>query len=455
MNTMTMDQTTLCVATNEFNFLPRELGAGLVLRFATPQDTEAVAQFYGRVFGRDHFDEWVAAWTRDFMSDQHPAGGAANLTLVEDTRANKIVSAMCLIPQTWTYAGIPFEVGRPEVVATDPDYRRRGLIRAQFDVLHAKSEAMGHMVQGITDIPWYYRQFGYEYALELGGGRVAYLNNIPELKEGEAEPYHIRPMTLEDVPFAAPLFDRECARSLVACPRPEWLWRCLLAWYSPASFACRPFRIIETPDGRPVGYFSTSRELWQNMYAIVELSVTEGQSLRACMPTVLRELGRMAHAEAAEQKKTVTALSFAFGSEHAVYAAIPDMLPKSRLPYGWYIRVPDVPAFLRHIAPVLEARLASSVMAGHSGELKISEYIRGVRLVFENGRLATSEAWNPDVGDEGHAAFPPLSFLRLLFGHKSLSELRAFYADCWAQDEADVLLNILFPPHYSHVIAVE
>ena len=33
---------------------PRDLGDGLVLRLATPDDTEALAQFSGRVFGRDN-----------------------------------------------------------------------------------------------------------------------------------------------------------------------------------------------------------------------------------------------------------------------------------------------------------------------------------------------------------------------------------------------------------------
>ena len=33
-------------------------------------------------------------------------------------------------------------------------------------------------------------------------------------------------------------------------------------------------------------------------------------------------------------------------------------------PYAWYVRVPDMPAFLRHIAPVLEARLGGIDHAG-------------------------------------------------------------------------------------------
>ncbi len=456
MNTLTIEQSTLTIESIAATVkMPRDLGDGLILRFATPSDTEPLAQFNGRVLGRDHFDEFVAAWTRDFMSESHPTCGPWNVTLVEDTRADKIVSSMCLIPQTWTYAGIPFGVGRPEAVSTDPDYRRRGLIRAQFEVMHAKSAAMGHLVQGITGIPWYYRQFGYEYALELGGGQSVYLANIPALKEGEDEPFHIRPMTVEDIPFAAQLYDAECSRLLVVCPRPEWLWRTLLTWYSPDSFSSWPFRIIETPEGQPVGYLASSRELWHDQTPIFELITAEGQSLRAVMPTVLRHLKTTAETEAAKQNKAVNALFFTFGREHPLYAAIPDYLSKTRRPYGWYIRVADVPGFLRHISPALEARLIHSPVAGYSGEIKISEYTQGFRLVLEKGKLATIEHWKPDIGDEGHAGFPPLVFLQLVFGLRSLGELRDFYADVWAKDEADILLNALFPRANSRVLGVE
>ncbi len=99
---------------------------------------------------------------------------------------------MNLIPQTWTYAGIPFKVGRPELVGTLPEYRNRGLVRRQFDIIHQWSAEQGEKVQVITGIPYYYRLFGYEMAMNLGGGRAGFPTHIPRLKEGEAEPYHIR-----------------------------------------------------------------------------------------------------------------------------------------------------------------------------------------------------------------------------------------------------------------------
>src|SRR5512139_1113120 len=200
------------------------LGDDLRLRFATVDDIEPLAQFNGRIHANEGFNAFVAQWTREFASLSHPTCGPENVTLVEDAQTGQIVSSMCLIPQMWTYAGMPFPVGRPEAVGTDPAYRRRGLVRAQFDVLHAKSDAAGHLVQGITGIPWYYRQFDYEYAIDLDGGRCVYPALIAPLKEGETEAYRFRLMTRDDVPLVMELYDRDCARSLVACPRSEAEW---------------------------------------------------------------------------------------------------------------------------------------------------------------------------------------------------------------------------------------
>ena len=129
-----------------------------------------------------------------------------------------------------------------------------------------------------------------------------------------------------------------------------------------------------------------------------------------------------------------------------------DRLPRVREPYAWQVRVPDLPKFLQHIAPVLERRLAESLAVGHTGELKISTYRGGVRLVFEQGRLRDIGPWQPSLEVEGDAAFPDGVFLQLLFGFRSLAELTAAFRDCWtAGDEAEVLLKALFPKRPSYI----
>jgi hypothetical protein len=117
----------------------RDLGNGLVMRRSTPADVEALAEFNARVHsdeGPDKPDERLAAWTRDLLAYPHPTFEVGDFTIVEDSASGKIVSSLNLISQTWTYAGIPFGVGRPELVGTLPEYRNRGLVRAQFDVVH-------------------------------------------------------------------------------------------------------------------------------------------------------------------------------------------------------------------------------------------------------------------------------------------------------------------------------
>ena len=101
---------------------------------------------------------------------------------------------------------------------------------------------------------------------------------------------------------------------------------------------------------------------------------------------------------------------------------------------------------------MLEERLAASVAAGHSGELRLGFYRDGLRLVLDHGRLAAVEDWEP--GDDGAdaPAFPGLTFLQLLFGYRSLADLEYAFADCRADDEAArVLLDALFPKQPSHV----
>jgi hypothetical protein len=130
-------------------------------------------------------------------------------------------------------------------------------------------------------------------------------------------------------------------------------------------------------------------------------------------------------------------------------------LPSIVDPYAWYLRVSDLPAFLNHIKPALEKRLAESIAVGHSHEIKSSFYRDGLRLVLERGKLTTIESWKPSPEDGGVIAFPELTYLQLLFGYRSYDELHQSFADCWCDsEEVRALINILFPKKCSDVFPV-
>lgn len=428
---------------------PRFLADGVRLRRAAPDDVEAIAELQARAHsdaGWDTPDEGVRLWIRDLLTRPHPTFQPADFVVVEVLQTGAIVSSMCLISQTWRYGAIPFGVGRPELVATHPDYRRRGLVRAQFELLHALSAERGELLQAITGIPWYYRQFGYEMALSLYGARMGYAPQVPALKEGQVEPYRLRPAAEEDVPFLMAVEAHAAARSVVGCVRDAAMWRYELGGRSPEAAEQRQWGVIETPEGERVGFLAHPAGLWNTTISATAYELREGVSWLAVTPAVVRYLWAYGSG-----KGKCLAFSFSLGETHPVYEAFSAGLPRIQPPYAWYLRVPDLPAFLRHIAPVLETRLAQSVAAGHTGALTLGFYRSGVRLTFERGCLTEVAPWEPQGNDTGAAAFPNLTFLQLLFGYRALAELRAAFPDCYANAEATVLLNALFPKQPSSV----
>lgn len=445
------------INTTHTSTILRQLDDGLILRRSTRADADRLAEFNSRIhsdFGPDTPDERVGAWARDLLTRPHPTFDPGDFTIVEDPTTGKIISSLNLISQTWGYAGIPFGVGRPEMVGTLPEYRKRGLVRLQFELVHEWSRQRGQVLQAITGIPYYYRQFGYEMALDLGGGRVGYETQLPRLKDGETEAFRIRPALESDIPFLVQVNSHAGRRSLVTCPKNEDHWRYEMLGASPMNVTRLEIRVIETAAGEPVGYLTHPWFNWDNGLVLTSYELKPGVAWMSVTPAVARYVWRTGQEYAVKSGKPVSSYGFWLGQEHPSYQVFREKLPRIRDPYAFYVRVPDLPGFLRLIAPALEDRLAASdLVVGYSGKMRLNFYRTGLELSFEKGRLTGIESWIPAPTQEGDAGFPDLTFLQLLFGYRSFDELQLSFADCWDKtDEARVLLNVLFPKQVSLVL---
>ena len=436
----------------------RDLGDGLLLRQATARDVEALVAFNSYIFRNSQTSEpnrGIAAWTRDMAERPHPTMEVGDFILVEDTRTGEIVSSLCLISQTWSYGGVALGVGRPEIVGTRPEYRRRGLVRAQFAEIHRRSHERGELLQAITGIPHFYRQFGYEMTIDLHGGHLAYPQDIPRLKDGETESYRVRPAGVADIPFLSETYHAVARRSSVSVVRDAAFWRYEIAGRSDESAMHYQIAIVESVAGVSVGFLVHQNALEDNgRLGIEAYELVPGVSWLAVTPRVLRYLQSVAEAHAARSGKPFHSLLFRNGVDHPVARAFPDVLSRVVNPYAWYVRVPDLAALLWRIAPVLEGRLAHSLAAGHSGELNLSFFREGLHLVFAAGKLVGAESRRPRDDVRADATFPGLTFLQLLFGYRSLEELRYAFPDCWASREARVILAGLFPKQASFILPI-
>ncbi len=435
----------------------RELGDGLRLRWARASDMDALAEFNACVHGKGGWCPEkpctaVGVWTRDLMSGTHPSCQAGWFALVEEAASGRIVSTMNLIPQTWFYEGIAFRVGRPELVGTHPDYRGHGLVREQMAWVHGLAAHLDCAVCVITGIPYFYRQFGYEMALEDEGGRSGYVCHVPELPKGESEAYTIRPANEADLVFVEDLYNRAMARCAVWCRRDAAQWRHELSGADPQNSERSLMALLETPEGKTAGFLIYGAYRWGEALDVRAFELADGADWFAATQSVLRHLkcggGKL---PALESDKALTTLIFDCGSEHPAYQAGKDYLPWSRPPYAVYMRVPDLAGFLGRIAPALEKRLAASPFAGHTDEIKISFYSNGIVLRLDAGRVAEVKPWTPSPADVGHVGFPGLTFLQILFGYRSLEELRYAFPDCWTKAKPGTLLDTLFPKRPSAV----
>ncbi len=436
----------------------KDLGAGLILRRSTPEDADSLADFNARVHsddGPDKPDERLAAWTRDLLTRPHPTFRPDDFTIVEETATGRIVSSLNLIPQTWTYEGIPFEVGRSELVGTLPEFRKRGLVRIQYEEIHKWCAERGLAVQAITGIPYFYRKFGYEMALDLSGERFGYEAHVPKLKDGEVEPYRLRPADEADIPFIAEVYEQTQQRYPIVCQRTPEIWRYEMNGQSEKHVNRLEKRIIENESGEPLGYLMHSHFLIMDGLFAFAYELKAGFSWLAVTPSVVRYLWETGKAYAERDKRSCNTFGFILGAEHPVYAALGNRLPSCNRPYAWYLRVPDLPGFIRHIAPALEKRLAESIAAGHSGRLRINRYNHILALQFECGKLTGVEEETRNATDYGDLGLPELTILQLIFGRSSFTDLHAIFPDVYYdKEEAVILCDILFPKKHSNVLGV-
>ncbi len=172
------------------------------------------------------------------------------------------MASTCLLRYTFEFEGMLVPFGRPEVVATMPEYRNRGLIRAIFQLIHGKSQARGDLVQGITGIQNYYRQFGYEYAVPEGVGLTVYFPAIPSLKAGAPEPYTLRQATVEDLPLLR-LEEREQVGAAITTPITESYYR-----WSMEGVEAERYRGAQSGHGAaPVGVSARQHRLREELAA--------------------------------------------------------------------------------------------------------------------------------------------------------------------------------------------
>ncbi len=392
------------------------LPGGLVLRTGTPEDLDQVAELLTtRGEAADAVDH------RLVVGDSE-AGWPSCAVVVDGSR---VVSTATLLDETLVLGGVSIPAGQVELVATDREYEGRGLVRALMGWAHRRSADRGHLAQVMIGIPYFYRQFGYSYAMPIPATRK--LTGTPP----DAPGHTVRRATAGDIPTMAALQD-ETQRGLdLRMPHSAACWRWLVARDGSRQW------LVEK-DGTAVATGRTTPP--EEGVRLAEVAAVDEAAAYALLHHA-SELGK-GELEVTDRPGTVAGDAYA-----PLLGPAPDGCEM------YYARVADPAALLEHLRPVLSARLTGSETAGRDGEALISFFRSHVRFTHRDGVIGpvTAGGTMQAPGAHGGAGVAPDLVASLLFGPHGMVGLTRSHPDVYPGPNA-ALMRALFPPVHSDLL---
>ena len=405
----------------------KDLGDGLILRTAANTgDIERVAECSMKVFGEEGI-----GWMHRKLFTQHPYTKPDHLIFVEDEKTGKVISTICLLPWEIYYDEVRLKVGEMGIVGTIEPYRRRGLIRAQAEYHRELLNQEGFDLSVIQGIPYFYRQFGYEYSIPLEGGFLVEFHQISDLQNDEKEIFTFRNANSDDIPILKRIHNESSQELDIHIHREESIWRYFLE-YNPITQTGFEIWVVENDKKEVIGYFHIQKYPFGKALTVNEVSSMSYDAMMA----VLRQLKKLA----IERNKPNIRLCLPAScglSRLAKYFGAHDTGN-----YAWQIYVPDMARLLRSIAPVLEKRIAKSPFTGFTESLKLSFYEEAFNLNFEDGKIIDIQKLEKP---EGSVRIPPRAAIPLIFGYRSREELENSWTDLDTPPKEAYLIDVMFP----------
>ena len=354
-----------------------------------------------------------------FVDD--PEVGIGSFTVAVD--GARLVSSMVLLREELAIGGVTVPAAEVGYVATDAEYQNQGLVRRQFDLAHEWSDGRGDLVQLIAGIAYFYRLFGYEYAIEMPAVRLVLPGREPAMPSG----WTVRPAAPDDVDAVLALQQtaRHAADVTSTHASPRW---------KKAVLENRGATVVAEREGNVHGVASIGGGPPGVGDGVSMLRGLAGDRRSAVMALVAasKEGGK----PVAIQRRPGT-----LGDE-----VLAPMCVEHSRSYAWYVRTPDPVALIDRLRPVLDDRLASSPFADTSTRLLISLYRSSIMLSIDAGRVVGVESGGPeqDPTDRGGAGVAPDLVATLLLGRYGARWLEARYDDVQLGATAP-LMDVLFP----------
>ncbi|MAG13656.1 MAG: hypothetical protein CMN78_03565 [Spirochaetales bacterium] len=397
-----------------------------IITIAEKDDIERLAVFNGRMHGDD-----VAGMTRE-LAIAHPDAPQMRWFAVIQTETREILSTVSLIPWTLDYDGVSIKAAEMGIVGTLEKWRKRGFISRLVNQFGVSLSEGGYVLSHIQGIPYFYRQYGYEYAVPLETHYCIELrflqNNIKRTGESSLS---LRNAVNADIPVLEKYYTEHVAHLAISTIRGEVRWKFIIGESLKTGYAADTY-VVEHRN-KAVGYVRIARQGFGDGLIVSECSRLPYEHFLSLLLQIA--------AIAKERGKPYIRLNLEAG--HPAVKAVLDQGGKYEGGYKWQIRIPDIRKFLETIGLVLNDRLEGSEFDGFSGMFRIHWYRDEIALEISDGEIVRI---GPAKGREGYVInIPPNLLAPLMLGQSTVAECRKFYPDIRGSTRAVRLFNVLFP----------
>ncbi|GGS93291.1 hypothetical protein GCM10010156_59420 [Planobispora rosea] len=398
---------------------PVPLADGLVLRQARPSELDQIGTLLAeRGEPADALDHRLVVTDPD-------AGWPACAVVVDGDR---VVSTATLLDEEVRLGDIRLPAGQVELVATDREYEGRGLVRALMRWAHERSAARGHVIQAMIGIPYFYRLFGYEYAIDIPPALT-----VRTPPPGEGTPA-LRAALPSDIPAMAALQDTAQNLFDVAMPHSAACWRWLLAHEASTLW------VLE--DAGAVVATGRTTPPDDGEILLAEAAARDEAAARELLRGVAALVpgGRV---NVVHRAGTVTATA---------WRDFLDYEPRAQAEQ-YYVRIPDVAALLDRLRPLLWRRLTAAGIDRTGRDIVISTFGAHYRIPVRAdglGEVVTGGAMQ-GPGAVGGAGVAPDYLPALLFGPRGIEGLGRIRPDVYTGEKE--LFQALFPPLTADVLS--
>lgn len=346
---------------------------------------------------------------------------------------DRVVSTAILLDESLEFAvpgGDPvvLPAGQVDQVATHREYEGRGLVRALMEWAHRRSADRGQVVGVMLGIPYFYRLFGYDYAIDIPV-RLAIPDDLPAAPSGLA----VRKAVDDDLPALAALQAAAQSSSALRMPQSAGVSRWLLHRDGSTTWAVtRGEVVVGTARTTPPEDGVLMAEVAGDRDAIAAL-LSHAAALAAIEPD--EEPGRVAD-------RPGTVLDELVGEFERLDDDGIDQ---------YYVRIPDPAVLLTALAPVFAGRLAAAGLT--TEEILISTFHRHYRLPVRDGVVGPAVAGGQMQSpySAGGIGVAPDRLAALLFGPYGIAGMSRRNADVYAGPNAE-LSAALFPPVTSDLL---